>query len=61
MGQVLLTLLENNENADPDELSSICVNKRKLKNFQQNTIDGVRWRLESLAKAKNHFICWNLD
>lgn len=52
MGQVLITLLEDNKNANPDQLSSVCVNKHKLKNFQQNSIDGVRWRLESLAKAK---------
>ena len=51
MGQVLLTLLENNKEAIPSQLANSCRNNPKLDSFQQNTIDGVRWRLESLAKT----------
>ena len=52
MGQVLLTLLDKHHGYTPDLLAKACRNNQYLSGFQQSTIDGVRWRLESLANTR---------
>lgn len=52
MGQALLTVLEKCGNRPPDELARACVPGEVLDGFQQGTVDGLRWRLESLARTR---------
>ena len=51
MGQILLALLDKHCMYPPDDLAKACINNRHLSGFQQSSIDGVRWRLQSLAKT----------
>jgi ABC-type dipeptide/oligopeptide/nickel transport system ATPase component len=48
MGQALLSLLASSPGATPVALVDLC-DPATLPNFQQGTVDGLRWRLESLA------------
>lgn len=52
MGQALLTLIDQNPGATPNQLAGCCDTRGLLNNFQQSTIDGLRWRLESLGAAQ---------
>lgn len=53
MGQSLLALLNASSGATPAGLAELCDPRRPaLASFQQATIDGLRWRLESLAATK---------
>lgn len=52
MGQALLSLVAQNPNATPAELVTLCELRGVLSNFQQSTIDGLRWRLDSLGATK---------
>ncbi len=52
MGQALLTLLHSTEEHTPDRLAACCKANANLYNYQQSTIDGLRWRLESLAEMQ---------
>jgi len=52
MGQALLTLIDQNPGATPNQLAGFCDTRGLLNNFQQSTIDGLRWRLESLGSAQ---------
>lgn len=51
MGQALIALLECTDEHTPAALATSCRNQGTLLNYQQATIDGLRWRLESLAKT----------
>ena len=51
MGQALATLLESTEERTPTALATVCKPYGALLNYQQTTVDGLRWRLESLAKT----------
>lgn len=51
MGQAVLTLLESEGQQIPEKLAKKCSNRGILKTYQQGTIDGLRWRLQSLAKT----------
>lgn len=51
MGQALLALLEASAGATPTQLAELCNQSGTLANFQQSTIDGLRWRLESVAST----------
>ncbi|MER9894583.1 ATP-binding protein [Mesorhizobium sp. M0119] len=50
MGQALISLLENATDATPAELVDRC-SAGVLQNYQQGTVDGLRWRLISLQEA----------
>lgn len=52
MGQSLLALLNANPNATPSTLAELCDPRGVLANFQQGTVDGLRWRLESLTATE---------
>lgn len=52
MGQALLTLIGQNAGATPGRLARLCDTRGLLNNFQQSTIDGLRWRLESLDASQ---------
>ena len=53
MGQALITLLNEGKNKTPAQLAVACTSKGgALNNYQQSTVDGLRWRLDSLAKTK---------
>jgi hypothetical protein len=52
MGQALLALLNSQPGATPAALADICDAGGMLANFQQGTVDGLRWRLESLSAAE---------
>lgn len=52
MGQGLLSLLEACPGATPTELSERCTSGGVLAGFQQGTIDGLRWRLDSQSSSK---------
>ena len=52
MGQALITLLNKGKSNTPRQLALACTdNTGLLNNYQQSTVDGLRWRLESLAKT----------
>ena len=51
MGQALLSLLDAEGACQPAELVARFDQSGALLNFQAGTIDGLRWRLESLAKT----------
>ena len=51
MGQALLTLLEARGSSTPGELALSCNSQGVLSGFQEATVDGVRWRLESLERT----------
>ena len=48
MGQALLTVLQQHGSATPSTLAEL-VTEHHLPDFQAATIDGLRWRLESLS------------
>ena len=52
MGQALLTLVEKHSHATPKELVSWCRDGELERSFQASTLDGVRWRLESIAGSQ---------
>ena len=52
MGQALLTLLNDVGFKTPDILAQNCINGGVLSSYQQGTIDGLRWRLESLNETQ---------
>lgn len=52
MGQSLLALLTTSPGATPSDLAKLCDARGVLANFQQGTIDGLRWRLQSLAATE---------
>jgi len=52
MGQALLNLLRSSPNATPSELAEGCDAGGIVANFQQGTVDALRWRLESLAATE---------
>lgn len=52
MGQSLLALLTASPGATPSDLAERCDARGVLANFQQGTIDGLRWRLQSLAATE---------
>ncbi|WP_369059056.1 ATP-binding protein [Caulobacter sp. 73W] len=52
MGQALLGLIEAEGAQTPSELVQLVDSSPSLANFQQGTVDGLRWRLDSLAKAE---------
>ncbi|MER9203064.1 ATP-binding protein [Mesorhizobium sp. M0933] len=52
MGQGLITLLADVGAATPSELAQACAAGQALGSFQQGTIDGLQWRLESLATTR---------
>ena len=49
MGQALLTLLELDNPRPPEALAAACELNPALAGFQQASIDGLRWRLDSLS------------
>lgn len=51
MGQALLALLDDQGMRTPGELAQLVDSSQALTNFQQATVDGVRWRLESLEQS----------
>jgi ABC-type dipeptide/oligopeptide/nickel transport system ATPase component len=52
MGQSLSALLNSSPGAPPSTLADLCDPRGVLANFQQGTVDGLRWRLESLAATE---------
>ena len=52
MGQALLKLIEHFPNSLPAELEARTVRGSILQNFQDSTIDALRWRLSGLAKTE---------
>ena len=52
MGQALLALLNASRGATPANLTALCNLQGVLTNFQQGTVDGLRWRLESVAATE---------
>ncbi|WP_193371141.1 ATP-binding protein [Pelagibius marinus] len=52
MGQALLTLLRSLGPSTPGELARACSDNPALSSFQTSTVDGVRWRLESLEETR---------
>ena len=52
MGQALLTLLEERGPATPQELMEACEDASVQDNFHPSTMDGIRWRLGSLANSE---------
>jgi uncharacterized protein len=52
MGQALLTLLNAAGSIEPMLLARQCSSGLLAASFQQGTIDGLRWRLESLQAAQ---------
>jgi uncharacterized protein len=52
MGQALLALLDEFGMRTPGELADLVDTSVSISNFQQGTIDGVRWRLRSLEDAQ---------
>ena len=51
MGQVLLTLLEDIGPATPKQLADTSKHQVYQSEFQQSTLDGVRWRLNGLHES----------
>ena len=51
MGQAFLTLIETEGKQLPSNLARACSARGVLGVYQQATLDGLRWRLESLAKT----------
>jgi hypothetical protein len=51
MGQALLALLESEGHQTPADLAGSIDTAQSLINFQQGTLDGLRWRLQSLAES----------
>lgn len=52
MGQGLSALINASSGATPGNLAEMCDPRGILSNFQQGTIDGLRWRLQSLAATE---------
>lgn len=52
MGQALLSLLRAEGAKTPDEMVQLFDTTQSLQSFQQGTVDGLRWRLESLATTR---------
>lgn len=52
MGQALLGLLNENGAKSPGELAALIDTSPVMTAFQQGTIDGLRWRLESLEQTR---------
>lgn len=52
MGELLLTVLKDLGHGTPEQLAEVCGSEKYLSRFQQATIDGVRWRLNSLHGTK---------
>ncbi|SMF63549.1 ATP-binding protein [Allosphingosinicella indica] len=52
MGQALITLLDTSPGSTPEGLADLCDGAGPLSNYQQGTVDGLRWRLESLAHTE---------
>ena len=51
MGQALLTVLDGEGPKPPDALARACASSGVLRDYQQVTVDGLRWRLESVGKT----------
>ena len=51
-GQALLTLLHNCKDRTPESLAASMRSGGIMSNFQSSTIDALRWRLDSISKAK---------
>ncbi|MQF70465.1 ATP-binding protein [SAR202 cluster bacterium AD-812-D07_MRT_10900m] len=51
MGQAMLTLLDSYPNLEPRGLADRAIPGADLVSFQESSIDGLRWRLESLAET----------
>ena len=51
MGQAFLTLIESEGKQLPSRLSKACSSRSVVGTYQQVTVDGLRWRLDSLAKS----------
>lgn len=51
MGQAMLELLRQNTNKVPSVLATNASSRGVLSSFQSTTADGLRWRLESIAKT----------
>lgn len=52
LGQALLTLVRNYPNDAPATLASRCTSGGVLSSFQNSTVEGLSWRLESLADSQ---------
>ena len=52
MGQALLTLLEEHGPDTPERLMSACEEGSAQDTFHPATLDGIRWRLRSLANSQ---------
>lgn len=52
MGQALLTVLDDVGPRTPADLATQIDSSQALANFQQGTIDGLRWRLQSLSESR---------
>lgn len=52
MGQALLTLIAQNPGSTPSQLANLCDTRGVLSNFQQSSIDGLKWRLDSLGSSQ---------
>ena len=51
MGQALLTVLDGEGPKPPEVLARACTANGLLRDYQQGTMDGLRWRLESVGKT----------
>lgn len=51
MGQAMIALINDGGTNDPVSLANRAQQGRTLSNFQQGTIDALRWRLQSLANT----------
>ena len=51
MGQAFLTLHSAHGPKPPGELAAACTSHGPLAGFQAGTVDGLRWRLDGLAKT----------
>ncbi len=52
LGQALLTLIRTYPNDTPNTLATKCVPGGVLASFQTSTVEGLSWRLESLADSE---------
>jgi len=52
MGQALLTLLNDSGSKEPIDLANRAQVGQALANFQQGTIDALRWRLQALTHSQ---------